>query len=88
MRLLSRVVAQLRDALPVNRVHPKKLLNSKWTAMAPVHRERHFVVTEVEFDDDRNVVSCVLQAVLSKREMAIDWRDLTHASKWTQGWLT
>lgn len=70
----------------MNRVHPKKLLNSKWTARKPVGREKHFLVTEVDFDDDGNVVACTLEAVLSKRESAIDWRDLTDATRWRQGW--
>ncbi len=71
----------------MNRVHPKKLLNSKWTAVEPVRREKHFLVTEVEFDDEQNVVACTLEAVLSKRELAIDWRELTDDSRWRQGWV-
>jgi tryptophan-rich hypothetical protein len=71
----------------MNRIHPKKLRNSKWTAVKPVRREKHFLVAEVEFDDDRNVISCVLQAVLSKREFAIEWRELTDDSRWKQGWV-
>ncbi len=34
----------------MNRVHPKALLNSKWTAVSPRAKEKHFIVTEVEFD--------------------------------------
>ncbi len=70
----------------MNRIHPKKLPGSKWTAVSPERREKHFLVTEVEFDDDGNVVYCVLQAVLTRREQAIDWRDLADATRWTQGW--
>lgn len=70
----------------MNPIHPKKLLHSKWTAVSPVHREKHFMVTKVEFDDEQNVISCTLEAVLSKREMGIDWRDLTDSTRWTQGW--
>ena len=36
----------------MNRVNPRKLLQSKWTAVAPAKREKHFIVTEVEFDED------------------------------------
>lgn len=71
----------------MNRIHPKKLLNSKWSAVVPQHREKHFRVSEVEFDDDGNVVLCVLEAVLTRRARSIDWRDLQDASKWTQGWI-
>ncbi|MDH3987431.1 MAG: TIGR02450 family Trp-rich protein, partial [Gammaproteobacteria bacterium] len=33
-----------------NKINPKKLLKSKWTAAEPKNREKHFMVTEVEFD--------------------------------------
>lgn len=72
----------------MNRIHPKKLLNSKWTAVHPVNREKHFLVTEVDFDDDGNVIHCVLQAVLSKRDLSIEWRELADAAKWKQGWAS
>ncbi|MBY6203802.1 TIGR02450 family Trp-rich protein [Halomonas denitrificans] len=70
----------------MNRLHPKKLLNSKWTAVQPEKREKHFRVSEVEFDDDGNVVHCLLEAVLTGRERAIDWRELKDASRWRPGW--
>lgn len=70
----------------MNPVNPRKLLNSKWTAVSPVDREKHFVVSSVEFDDEGRVVSCLIEAVLSKRERPIDWRELKDESKWLQGW--
>ena len=39
-----------------NKINLKKLLNSKWTAVEPAEKERHFMVTEVEFDEQGNVV--------------------------------
>ncbi len=60
----------------MNRIHPRKLLNSKWTAVSPTNREKHFRVSEVELDGDERVESCRLEAVISKRDFAIDWRDL------------
>lgn len=71
----------------MNRIHPKKLLHSKWTAVEPVRREKHFLVTAVEFDESQNVVRCTVEAVMSKRESDIDWRDLTDPSRWRQGWV-
>lgn len=71
----------------MNRIHPKKLLNSKWTAVRPEKREKHFRVSDVEFDDDGNVVDCLLEAVLSRRERSIAWRELQDESLWRQGWL-
>lgn len=70
----------------MNRVHPKKLLHSKWTAVRPVRREKHFVVTEVSYDDEGAVVTCLIEAVHSRREHAIDWRDLRNPERWRQGW--
>jgi tryptophan-rich hypothetical protein len=67
-------------------INPKKLLNSKWTAVTPTNKEKHFVVTDVEFDDDGMVVSCSIEAVMSKRVTLIDWHNLKDASKWLFGW--
>jgi tryptophan-rich hypothetical protein len=70
----------------VNRINPKKLLHSKWTAVHPQNREKHFAVTEVEFDEQGEVVHCLLEAVHSKRELAIDWRQLRDPGHWLFGW--
>lgn len=69
----------------MNRINPKKLLNSKWTAVTPVNREKHFMITEMEFEEDV-VVRCVLEAVMTKRSHDIDWHDLTDNSLWKMGW--
>ena len=70
----------------MNKINPKKLLNSKWTAVAPVKREKHFLVTEVEFDDTGDLVHCLIEAVRSKRSAPIDWRELKNSENWLQGW--
>lgn len=70
----------------MNKINPKKLLNSKWTAVVPVNKEKHFVVSEIKFDEDDLVVSCCIEAVLSKRAMPINWSDLKDDSHWIQGW--
>jgi len=70
----------------VNKVNPKKLLNSKWTAVKPVNKEKHFIIVEVEYDDDTNVVECVTEAVMSKRQRSIEWRDLNDSYQWLRGW--
>ena len=31
----------------MNKVNPKKLLNSKWTAQTPQNKEKHFIVTNI-----------------------------------------
>ncbi|MBT8131072.1 MAG: TIGR02450 family Trp-rich protein [Gammaproteobacteria bacterium] len=67
-------------------VNPKKLVNSKWTAVTPKKKEKHFAVTDVEYDEDGTVVSCSIEAVLSKRTFNINWRDLNDSTKWLHGW--
>ena len=70
----------------MNKVNSKKLRNSKWTALKPMNKEKHFLITEVEYDEEGNVIECVLEAVMTKREQAIDWRDLSDDTVWAQGW--
>jgi len=70
----------------MNRIHPKKLLRSKWTAAQPVNKEKHFIISEMEFDEEGNVVRCVIEAVMTKRERELDWHDLKDTQQWRQGW--
>tara|TARA_R110002072_G_scaffold185038_1_gene341763 strand:+ start:1028 stop:1243 length:216 start_codon:yes stop_codon:yes gene_type:complete len=70
----------------MNQINPKKLINSKWTAVQPDKKEKHFMVTEVEFDEEESVISCLLEAVLSKRSTLIQWQELKDARKWVHGW--
>ena len=70
----------------MNKLNPKKLLNSKWTAVKPQNKEKHFMITEVEFDEEGGVIHCVIEAVMTKNETAIDWHELTDTSRWLQGW--
>lgn len=70
----------------MNRINPKKLLNSKWTAVKPQNREKHFMITEVEFDEEGEVIHCLIEAVMTKNERAINWQDLKDNSQWLQGW--
>ncbi|WP_394244962.1 TIGR02450 family Trp-rich protein [Vibrio astriarenae] len=70
----------------MNRINPRKLLHSKWTAVEPRNREKHFMVTEVDYDEEGKVVLCILEAVLSDREYSIDWTQLKSRDNWLQGW--
>jgi len=70
----------------VNKVYPRKLLNSKWTAVNPVNKEKHFLVTELEFNQDGVVNHCLMEAVISNRSERIDWKELKNQAKWLQGW--
>ncbi|RKF18715.1 TIGR02450 family Trp-rich protein [Alginatibacterium sediminis] len=70
----------------MNRINPKKLLNSKWTSVSPKLKEKHFIISELELDEDDSVLSCCVEAVLTKRIAAIDWRDLKDSTSWIHGW--
>ena len=70
----------------MNRLSPKKLLHSKWTAVQPVRKEKHFLVTAVQEDDDGQPQTVTLEAVHSKRERCLDWRELKDPAQWTVGW--
>ena len=70
----------------MNRINPKKLLHSKWTAVMPKNKEKHFLVVDIEFDEEGLVVCCVLEAVLTKIKNPINWCDLKDSDKWKMGW--
>ncbi|WP_194435115.1 TIGR02450 family Trp-rich protein [Vibrio fluminensis] len=70
----------------MHQINPKKLLHSKWTARKPNNKEKHFIISKVEFNEEQLVVACVLEAIMSKKEYSIDWRDLKNQENWLQGW--
>lgn len=70
----------------MNKINPAKLLNSKWTAVNPTNKEKHFLVTEVEFNEEKSVISCSIEAVMSKRVIPINWLNLKDKNTWLQGW--
>ena len=73
---------------PATSIQPKKLLHSKWTAVTPIARQRHFVVTQVLEPElpEGPILWVEIEAVLSKKTQRILWRDLQDATRWTQGW--
>ncbi|MEN9782975.1 MAG: hypothetical protein RJA24_318 [Pseudomonadota bacterium] len=70
-------------------LHPKKLLLSKWTAVKPLARQKHFLVTKVvEPEPPEAPVEWVdIEAVYSKKVQRIRWRDLLDDAVWRQGWV-
>ncbi|MFK3969839.1 TIGR02450 family Trp-rich protein [Pseudomonas sp. NPDC087358] len=70
----------------MNRLNPRKLLLSKWTAAHPLNREKHFLVTELFCDEEGTVLQIELQAVLTKRAQRMAWQTLQDAQIWTMGW--
>ncbi len=73
----------------VNPLHPKKLLLSKWTAVQPVARQKHFLVSKViePEEPDGPVLWVEIEAVHSAQSRRIAWRELRDAAVWRQGWV-
>jgi tryptophan-rich hypothetical protein len=73
--------------LVINQINPAKLLLSKWTAVVPMNKEKHFLVTRVDKDEQDTVISCSLEAVMTRKEYSIKWHELKDKSRWLAGWL-
>ena len=69
-------------------LNPKKLLLSKWTAVQPQNKEKHFLIVQIANDTtpliDKDIV--VLEAVMTKKQYLIDWHRLLDETVWQQGW--
>jgi tryptophan-rich hypothetical protein len=72
-----------------NLLSPKKLLLTKWTAVHPVKKQKHFLVSKVILPElpHEAIQQVEIEAVYSKEVQQIDWRELTDAGKWKQGWV-
>ena len=72
-----------------NPLSPKKLSLTKWTAVTPRNREKHFVVLRVIEPEPPSirVEQVELEAVHSRQVYLLHWRELTDASLWRQGWV-
>ena len=73
----------------MNPLSPKKLLLSKWTAVKPVDKQKHFLVSRVIQpalpDDPIELVE--IQSVFSNATQISAWRELQNDSVWRQGWV-
>jgi tryptophan-rich hypothetical protein len=73
----------------MNPINPKKLPLSKWTAVKPVAKQKHFLVKRViepEWPTDP-IERVEIEAVFSKAVQEIAWRDLQNDEVWRQGWV-
>ena len=73
---------------PPNKINPKKLLLSKWTAVHPIAKQKHFLVSRVILPEapDEKIEFVEIEAVYSKKTRQIPWRDLLNSEEWLQGW--
>jgi tryptophan-rich hypothetical protein len=84
----AKVTASAGVALS-NRVSPKKLLLSKWTAVHPERKEKHFLVTKVlePAIEGQAIIEIELEAAMTGRKFCMPWRELKNREHWRQGWL-
>ncbi len=71
----------------MNPLNPKKLLLTKWTAVMPIAKQKHFLVSRVilpELPTDP-IESVEIESVFSKATQVIAWRELQNDSVWRQG---
>ena len=73
----------------MNPLNLKKLLLTKWTAVKPVAKQKHFLVSRViqpEMPTDP-IESMEIESVFSKATQVIPWRELQDDGVWRQGWV-
>ena len=44
--------------------------------MTPTNKDKHFIVSKIELDEEGLVILCYIDAVMSKRPIPIDWHEL------------
>ena len=73
----------------MNPLNPKKLLLTKWTAVKPVAKQKHFLISRVIYPElpTEPIVAVEIEAVFSKATQVIPWRELQDESVWRQGWV-
>lgn len=72
-----------------NSLNPKKLLLTKWTAVKPIQKRKHFLVSKVILPElpESAIEFVEIEAVFDKKTELIPWRDLKDTEIWLQGWV-
>jgi tryptophan-rich hypothetical protein len=73
----------------MNPLNPKKLHLTKWTAVKPVAKQKHFLISKVIKPELPNepVEFVEIESVFSKASQVIPWRELQNDDVWLQGWV-
>ncbi|WP_114690361.1 TIGR02450 family Trp-rich protein [Polynucleobacter necessarius] len=71
-----------------NKLSPKKLLLTKWTAVKPIAKQKHFLISKVILLEppSEKIELVEIEAVYSQKTSVISWRDLSNSELWIQGW--
>lgn len=64
-----------------NRVAKKKFLQSKWTVVAPQNKEKHFLAKGQIQKSGGTIITCVLEAVLTKQIVEVDLEELNNSDR-------
>ncbi|MCY1043412.1 TIGR02450 family Trp-rich protein [Corallococcus sp. bb12-1] len=72
-------------ASPV-RLQRERLVGSKWTAVQPLEREKHFVVLRWVGEGGERPQELELEALLTRRVHRVPWRALADREHWVSGW--
>jgi len=72
-----------------NLLSSKKLLLSKWTAVKPLHKRKHFLVSKVVLPElpEQAIEFVELEGVFDQHKRVIPWRELKDSEIWLQGWV-
>jgi len=70
----------------MNRINPDKLLMTKWSAVEPKRKERHFIVTGLVRNEEGTIIACELEAVINKNVYQAEWQELKDSTIWIMGW--
>ena len=64
------------------------MLTSKWSAVTPVNKEKHYIVTKLiePAQPLLPIPHIEIEAVLSKHKQILPWRELGNTNMWHQGW--
>ncbi|WP_208726504.1 TIGR02450 family Trp-rich protein [Corallococcus terminator] len=71
---------------PPVRLQRERLVGSKWTAVQPREREKHFVVLRWVGEGDDPPQELELEALLTLRLHRVPWRALADREHWLSGW--
>ena len=90
-QITRRVIPDKKVPAAAKAVHlnPAKLLLSKWSAVLPRDREKHFLVTRAINPEApaHQIEDVEMEAALTRRRLIVPWRELENDGQWRQGWI-
>jgi tryptophan-rich hypothetical protein len=77
-----------RNESQMKKIKTRRLIDSKWTDLAPAQQDKHFVVTRVEVGKttSSDTDSVELRALISKRTRMVTLDQLSDETLWLPDW--